>query len=65
MPVVPADISPARMARFVQRHDSIERGDEVANDVWRAGLQRELQSAKEGQKVRRERQVTATFHVEE
>ncbi len=63
--IEPTDVSSARMARLVQRHDPIERGDEVANDVRMAWMWRERETTIEGREVRWQRQSTATFHIEE
>src|SRR2546421_4221104 len=57
------DTPAAHMARFIQGHDPVERGDKVANDIGSL-MWRELKATKEGQKVRWKWQITATFHCE-
>jgi hypothetical protein len=53
------------MARFIQRHDPIECGDKVANDIRPIRMWRELKTTKEGREVSWQRQVASTFHIKE
>jgi hypothetical protein len=48
VPIEPTDVSTARMARLVQGHNPIERGDEVANDMRTLWMWRERETTIKG-----------------
>ena len=65
VPIEPADVPPTRMTRFIQRHDPIECGDKVADDVGPPGMRWQVETTIEGRKVTWQRQGASAFRLEE
>jgi hypothetical protein len=66
MLIEPTDISsPARMARFIQRHDAIEGGDKVGKDERPTWVCWQVEATIEGRERRWQEQDTAMSSLEE
>src|SRR5262249_31346359 len=61
----PAYVSPARMTWFIQRHDPIECGDKVTDNVGPTGMRWQVKTTIEGRKVRWQRQSASAFYLKE